>query len=230
MRMNQLWNGKLRNIAKLGLILMMGASMSACASLIGHTMRWKEEVKLHDGQLIIADRFSNLGGYPTLDSHNRSLLDETITFTLPRSDKKISWKTEYRNDLPEPNSLGPLLLDVVGGVPYIATSPAGCIAYNKWGRPNPPYILFKYVNDEWKRIPLAEFPPELVHANLMSRPDVRILKSYYTIDQVKAQMQGRNIADEAKTILREALTKERCPQYSSGPKAPIPIAPSTTPK
>lgn len=212
-----------KRFAKLGLLLMLGASMNASAGLFGHSKGWKEEVQLHDGRVIVAERHFNLGGYPSLDSHNRSPLDETISFVLPESNKKISWKTEFRDDMPEPNSLGPLLLDIVGGIPYLATSPAGCIAYNKWKRPNPPYVLFKYVDNEWKRIPLEEFPPELVHANLMSTPDSRGLKSYYTVEQAKERMQGR--ADYAKTILREPLPSERCPQYSSSPKAPIPIKP-----
>ena len=202
-------NGMMKQLAKLGLLLMMGVSMSAGAGLFGHTMGWKEEVVLHDGKVVVVERAFNLGDYPAIESHNRAPLDQTITFTLPGSNKTISWKTEYRDDLPEPNSLSPLLLDVVGDVPYIATSPAGCISYNKWGRPNPPYILFKYVNDEWKRIPLNEFPAELVQANLMSRPDSRTLKSYYTVDQVKEQMQGRNIAAEARSILREQLPTAR---------------------
>ena len=209
MKTNHLW---LKRIAKLGMILMMGASMTACAGLFGHSKGWKEEVQLHDGRVIVVERYFNLDGYPTPDSHERALLDETITFTLPESNKVILWKTEFRNDVPEPNSLGLLLLDVVGGIPYIATSPAGCISYNKWGRPNPPYVLFKYINDGWKRISLEEFPPELVRANLMSTPDSRMLKPYYTIEQVKEQMRGRNIADTAKTILREPLPKERINQ------------------
>lgn len=192
---------RLKRIMKLGFLLMVGVSMSAYSA----TKSWKEEVQLHDGRVIVVERYFNLGGYPTLDSRERALLDETITFTLPESNKKISWKTEFRNDLPEPNSLGLLLLDMVGGVPYIATSPAGCIAYNKWKRPNPPYIFFKYDGNDWKRIPLEEFPPELVHANLMSTPDSWMLRSYYTIEQVKEQMQGRNIGVATKTILREPV-------------------------
>ena len=202
MNTRQWW---LKRIAKLGLLLMMGVSMSADAGLFGHSKGWKEEVKLHDGRVIVVERSFNLGGYSTLDSRERALLDETITFTLPDSNKSILWKTEFRNDVPEPNSLSLLLLDVVGGIPYIATSPAGSIAYNKWGSPNPPYVLFKYVNDEWKRIPLEDFPPELAHANLMSMPDSRMLKSYYTLEAVKGQMQGRNIAEEFKTIVRTPL-------------------------
>ena len=121
----------LRGVRRATFTLMLGVSLSACASLIGNTMSWKEEIKLHDGQIVVVERLFHLGGYPTLDSHNRSLLDETITFTLPESNKKITWKTEYRNEVPEPNSLGPLLLDVLDGVPYIATSPAGKASESK---------------------------------------------------------------------------------------------------
>jgi hypothetical protein len=197
------------------MLALSSVSLSSCAT--AGSMGWKEEVQLHDDRVIVVERYFNLGGYPTLDSHNRSPLDETITFTLPESNKTIFWKTEFRNDSPEPNSLGLLLVDVVGGIPYIATSPAGCISYNKWGRPNPPYVLFKYVDDEWKRISLDEFPSELVHANLMSKPDSRGLKSYYTVEQVKERMQGRNIADYAKTILREPLANvwKSCPKMVS---------------
>lgn len=202
-------NLRITKISKFGLLLVIGFSMVACAGApalnSATTSDWKEEVVLHDGKILVVDRFFHLGEYPTADSHNRTPLDQTLTFTLPGTTKRISWRTEYKNAVPEPNSLGPLLLDVVGGVPYLATSPAGCISYNKWGRPNPPYVLFKYVNDEWQRIPLEEFPPELVHANLMSRPDSRGLKSYYSVAEIKEQMSGRNIAAYAKTILRETL-------------------------
>jgi len=201
MRTHQLW---LKQIMDLGLLLTMGASMSADAGLFGHTKGWKEEVQLHDGRVLVVERFYNLGDYPTIDARERALLDETITFTLPESNKKIFWKTEFRQDLTEPNSLGALLLDVVGGVPYLATSPAGCIAYNKWGRPNPPYILFKYVNAAWQQIPLKEFPPELVEANLMNMPASSLLKPYYSVAASKAQRQDGNISAYAKTILREA--------------------------
>lgn len=110
MRTHQLW---LKRITKLGLMLMMGVSMSACSA----TMSWKEEVLLHDGQVIVAERFFNLGGYPGLESHERSALDETVTFNLSKS-KSIVWKTDFRNSVPEPNSLNLIRFDVVKGIPY----------------------------------------------------------------------------------------------------------------
>jgi len=187
------------------LALSLWTSMTAQAGLFGSSKSWKEEVPLHDGQKMVVERHFNLGP-PSFESRERKELDETITFTPPGSNKEISWKTEFRDDLPELNSLGSLLLDVVDGIPYLATSPAGCISYNKWHRPNPPYIFFKYENGEWKRIPIEKFPAVLVHSNLMSTPDSRTLKSFYTLAQVKEQMAGGTIATEATTIYRKPVT------------------------
>lgn len=235
MKANHLW---LKKITKLGLILMMGVSMSADAGLFGlfgHTMSWKEEVLLHDGQIIVAERFYNLGGHPEISSRERAALDETVTFSLPGTDKKITWTTDFRDSVPEQNSLNLLLLDVVKGVPYIATYPAGCIAYNKWKRPNPTYILFKYEGDAWKQISLAEFPAELSKANvIVGRPASDLLKSFYKV----ADVQDRNhyLQPDYKTILREPIKNagQGCPELvrieggwgsPGGAKSPIPISP-----
>lgn len=197
-----------------GLLLMLGVSMGAGAGLFGHTKGWKEEVQLRDGRLLLIERSFNLGGYSTLDARERRPLDETITFASPESNQKVVWKTAFDDRSPEPNSLGPLLLDIVGGVPYLATSPAGCIAYNKWGRPNPPYVLFKYRNDAWQQIPMKEFPLELVDANLMSMPASSLLKSYYNVEAAKAQRQDGNVSEYAKTIFHEPIRSagEDCPE------------------
>lgn len=187
--------GALKTIS---LILTLGISMSACSA----TMSWKEEVQLHDGGTLVVERFYNLGGYPTLDSRERSAIDETMTFNLPGTNKNIIWKTDFLDSVPETNSLNLLLLDVVNGVPYIATYPAGCIAYNKWQRPNPPYVFFKYDGNDWKRISLEEFPWELTKSNtIVGRPPSDLLKPFYNASQV--QERNHYLQPEYKTILRE---------------------------
>ncbi len=195
-------NRLLKRITTLGLLLMMGVSMSACSA----TMSWKEEVKLHDGQIILSERFYNLGGYPGYDAHERVPLDEIVTFNLLNG-KSIIWKNDFRDSVPEPNSLNHFRFDIVGGVPYLATYPAGCIAYNKWGRPNPPQILFKYESDQWQRITLAELPLELIGASanvIVGRPASSLLKSFYTVADVNAKNKPISTS-EYKTILREAV-------------------------
>lgn len=207
MNVHQLW---LKQIVNIAMILMMGVSMSACSG----SMSWKEEVKLHDGQVIISERYYNLAGFAYLDSSERTPLDETVTFTLPGTNKKITWKNDFRDSVPEQNSLNHFRFDIVNSVPYLATYPAGCISYNKWGRPNPPQILFKYAGDQWKRITLAELPPELIGmtANvIVGRPASSLLKSFYAVADVNAKNAPISTV-EYKTILREALPKEQINQ------------------
>lgn len=188
------------------IILMVSATANAgLFGLGGSTMSWKEEVLLHDGQAIVAERFYNLGGYPTLESTEPAALAETVIFNLPNSGQNIIWKTDFGDAVPEPNSLNLFLFDVVNGVPYIATYPAGCIAYNKWKRPNPPQILFKYENGQWNRIALAEFPAELTNANvIVGRPATKMLKSFYSVAQVREV--NRYVVREYGTVLREPLS------------------------
>jgi len=186
--------------------MMIGAAMNAEAGLFGHTMSWKEEVKLHEGQIVVSERVYNLGGYPGLDAHERVPLDETVTFNLPNG-KSILWKNDFRDSVPGPNSLNHFRFDIVSGVPYLATYPVGCIAYNKWGRPNPPQIFFKYEAGQWRRISLTELPQELAGTTanvIVGRPESSLLKPFYTVDDVNAK--NYYISSPAyKTILREPL-------------------------
>ena len=197
-------NEMMKRIVKLVMLLMMGSTISACSS----TMRWKEEVKLHDGQVIMSERNYNLGGFAYLDSSERTPLDETVSFKLPNG-KSIVWKNDFRDSVPEPNSLNHFRFDIVNDVPYLATYPAGCISYNKWGRPNPPQVLFKYEDSQWKRITLDELPQELIGATanvIVGRPASSLLKSYYTVEGVNDK--NRPISTtEYKTILREPIPK-----------------------
>jgi len=90
--------------------------------------------------------------------------------------------------------------------------PAGCISFNKWKRPNPPYIFFKYDGKDWKRISLEEFPAELTKANvIVGSPPTELLKSFYTVAQVFEQNEDVR-AEGYRTINRKpfAIEEDRC--------------------
>jgi len=225
-------NGVTKQITKLGLLLMIGVSMSACSK------DWKEEVLLHDGKKIIVERVQNQGNRPTLESRERAILDETITFTPPGTNHKIVWSMSFRDDVPDQNGVNVVLLGIVNNIPYIAGYPAGCIAYNKWKRPNPPQILFKYEAGQWMRITLAEFPLQLTQANvIVGGPPAEGIKSFYTAEQVNTENYD---IDEGpyRTILREpGKGWPGCPELvrieggwgsPGGAKAPISITPRNT--
>jgi hypothetical protein len=157
-------NGMMKRIVKLGLILMMGVSMSACSS----SVTWKEEVQLHDGSKIIVNRSQSYGGRHEI-GQGGSISEQEITFTLPNTNKTLTFKSEFSEDIGGINFIL-LALHILNGTPYMVVEPRGCLAYNKWGMPNPPYVFFKHNGKEWQRIPLAEFPTEFKIVNLVVSP------------------------------------------------------------
>ncbi len=186
-------------------LLIMGTGTDALGFLgFGDSVSWQEEVLLHDGQKIIVERHQTLGGKPTIESTERTTLEEEWVFPVPGAERKISWKTGFKTP-PEGPCLMLLLVGFPGGVPYIATAPAGCIAYNHWGRPNPPYVFFRHDGSEWQRIPLEEFPKELQDINVVvGRPDPPHRSGLLPTATIKKE--NRNLRQpEYKTILREPL-------------------------
>lgn len=164
---------------------------------------WKEEVLLHDGKKLIVERSQTYGGYSTVESRERDLLNEEWVFRMPGSDRKVVWKSDFRRP-PEGDSLMLLQLNFLNGVPYVATSPAGCLSYNHWKRPNPPYVFFKYDGKAWQQIPLSAFPVVLKESNVaVGRPDPDHREGLLSIDTIKEE--NRLLEPYLREILREPL-------------------------
>lgn len=177
--------------------------MSGCA--MGGTS-WKEEVLLHDGTKLIADRSIERGGRHEI-GQQPPVREETLGFTMPGTNENVSWKSEYSENIGYAD-LAPLLVDVFQGTAYMVAVPVGCLSYNKWGRPNPPYVIFKYQGDAWNRITLSELPAETGTPNLIfSSPDNEVKKLGKSL--VSAPMVRHANSDltqpEYKTIVREAV-------------------------
>lgn len=211
-------------------VMTLGGGMSACAD----GTSWKEEVLLHDGKRLIVARSQTYGGRHEI-GQSAPIREHTISFMLPNSKKPLSFKSEYSEDVGRAN-LNLLALHVLNVTPYIVTEPNLCLAYNKWGRPNPPYVIFKHDGKAWQRIPLSQLPAEFKAINLIvnngREEDIlraATVKGYVSVADVQ-QINSGLTQPEYKAILREALKGERCPQYSSGPKAPMPITHISTPK
>lgn len=221
------------------LLMILGAGMSACA--MGKTS-WKEEVLLHDSSKIVVERSQSYGGRHEI-GQSQPIKEQEITFTVPRSNKTLTFKSEYSEDIGRAN-LNLLALHVLNGTPYIVAEPNLCLAYNKWGRPNPPYVIFKHEGKEWQRVPLSELPTEFKAVNLIvnngREEDIERAASklgYVSAEGVQ-QINSSLHQPEYRTILREpvkgGLGITNCEEMvrvkdgwvsPSGAKAPIPITP-----
>jgi hypothetical protein len=191
----------------ISLALPLGVSMNADAGLFGFgDPSWKEEVLLHDGSKMVVERSQSYGGRHE-PGQSSPVKEQTVTFTLPNTSTTIEFKSEYGEDIGRAN-FELLALHILNGTPYIVTAPNLCLSYNKWGRPNPPYVLFQYDGQAWKRIALDELPTEFKDINLAvnSKGKRKLLtaQSVVTAELVK-KLNGELEQPEYKTILREPV-------------------------
>jgi hypothetical protein len=192
-----------RVLRSISAALLLGAALDACAS-VGHT--WKEEALLHDGTKIIVERTVERGGRHEI-GQQPPIKQQSLTFVLPNHNTVVTWHDAFTPDIGGANFL-PMQLEVRGDAAYLVAHPMGCLSYNKWGRPNPPYVIFKYQANAWQRIPLQDLPVEFTSPNLLfSSPDEEAKKTGQRI--VSAQTIKRLYAGyrqpEYRSILRERL-------------------------
>ncbi|HLP98364.1 MAG TPA: hypothetical protein VK149_07955 [Sideroxyarcus sp.] len=164
----------LKCIAKLGLILMMVASMSADAGWFGlfsGSEKWKEEVQLSDGRVIVVEReqLNESGGDEwALNRGGGKPKEYRIRFASQNeTGKMIEWRSVKVDSFRWPEV--PLVLDFIAGQPTIFTLVAEqgtncCEVYSK----------YVYHHGSWREEPLPEqFDPHtnnLFYGNRKNMP------------------------------------------------------------
>lgn len=202
--------GILKQIIKLGLLLMVGVSLNADAGFLGFgAVTWKEEVLLHDGSKIIVKCSQSYGGRHEI-GQGGSISEQDITFTLPNTNKTITFKSEFSEDIGGINFIL-LALHILNGTPYMVVEPRGCLASNKWGRP-PHYVFFRHDGQAWQRIPLSAFPPEFKSINLVvnTKGEEKIItaQSVVLAELVKRLNGELNQYPQYQSILRDEVRFE----------------------
>ncbi|MHB1214729.1 MAG: hypothetical protein ACYCY9_07045 [Thiobacillus sp.] len=224
-------------------LMILGGGMSACAD----GTSWKEEVLLHDGSKLIVERSVVRKGRHE-PFQQSPIGEESLRFKHPVTHERIRWKDEYGDDVGMSN-FGLMMLEIDQTAAYIVAEPRGCLSYNKWGRPNPPYVVFKYQGGDWKRIALQELPARFQTPNLiMASPDEAAkqagggLITAEMVDQINNKgpfSAAYPQPPQYKTILREPMKQGAmdCPvmvrikggwESPGGSKAPIPIKPAVS--
>jgi len=191
----------------IGFVFTLGMMMSACAQTgRAGADSWKEEVLLHDGQKIIVERSQTYKGRSE-PGQSAPIGEHTIRFNLPGTSKPITWISEYGEDIGR-TDFNLLAVHAKDGVAYVVASPNLCLAYNKWGRPNPPYVAFKQDGTQWQRIGLEALPLEFKTINVtlsIQKPQSEQLREMGFVNADKRIRMDENAPPELKTILRETI-------------------------
>lgn len=198
------------------LVLSALCSLNAWAGLFGFGGdSWKEEVLLHDGNKLVVGRSVERGGRHEI-GQKPSYTKQMLTFTHPTTGEQVVWEDLATPDLGNSNFL-PMALDIYQGAIYLVANPMGCLAYNKWGRPKPPYVVFRYGGKAWERVPLQELPQETKALNLIfSSPDTQVDglgKRFIDADTIKRLNTGFQ-QPEFKALVRTPIANEdnSCPK------------------
>jgi len=140
----------------IGAALLSMLVMTGCDAK--QTYRWKEEVLLHDGRVIVIERSVKTGYVP-----------REIGQSPPESDYTLTFKGADGNDISWDGGRGrfiPMILDFEAGVPYVVATGATGLVYGVEGCPRPPYFFFRWNAGEWQRVTYEEFPKAIRKANL----------------------------------------------------------------
>ena len=196
------------------LVFLIAAAMTACS---GGSDGWNEEVLLHDGSKVIVTRTQHYGGRHEV-GQSSPIREQELSFIVPGTTKRIIFKSEYSEDIRRAN-FTPLALHILNGVPYVITTPNLCLAFNKWGRPNPPYVIFKHTGQDWQRISLQDLPAQFKDINLVINTKTKD-KEFADQSPVSAELikklNGILKQPEFKAILRSPLIGHaECPDFDS---------------
>lgn len=132
----------LRNMA-LGLVLVAIPMLGACAPTV---LDWSEEVKLHDGKIIVVKRHEELGRSGLPLSHRGAR--EYWQFCY--APMNIHWKSK-----PE---YFPEVFDIVDGKAYVRVTISSCASCQLHDFPETSALYFVWEGNVWKKIDYKDFP------------------------------------------------------------------------
>lgn len=164
------------------LLIALIVALGATACFGRATYRWKEEVLLHDGQVIVIERSVRTGEVPVEIGQPPGESDYTLSFRMAGG-KTVSWEAG--------KSFRPMIFDLHSGTPYVVATGRTSPDYEKHGCPKPPYFIFRYTDGSWQRIDYEQMPKEIRRTNLSASVTqeeeslVAVKRGNMTIDDVK---------------------------------------------
>ena len=175
-----------RRLAQLcGLCFAFLLPLTACSQM--KTIKWKEEVRLASGQVIIVQRAEDyrlvMEGLSTGWLFNY----ERIRTTLSVTSKEVAWE----------GRLKPLALDVTAnGDIYLVAVVAEAAGRKEYALPDGiNHVAFTYVdNNRWQRIPIAAVPRDF-HPNMMADTRGLFIENGSTADFVDLALKAKVDSD-----------------------------------
>jgi len=148
----------LKQFAKVFLIFMGLTSLPSCGADAGFRA-WQEEVRLSDGRVIVVTQTRRCESAYTGKEVAPCISRETwLTINLPEfSKQEIVWNEK----------LDPRVLNIHEGKLYVVGWPTTGREFDLYGKPQPPYIGYRWTGKVWERISLQEIPEAIYSTNMI---------------------------------------------------------------
>lgn len=182
------------NIAKLfkrmtcGMVLASVPLVGGCGS---NTLTWTEEVKLLDGRVITVTQKRRYDSVYTGSNYGNLPREYWLMFKLSEfGDQEIVW---HENLLAQ-------VLNVYQDKLYVVGKASTVAEFRQYGRPNPPYLGYRYEAGKWQLLPFNEIPSEIYDTNLLiSNEPPKGAKSVTFAIKMK-EMKDETLGDHYKRI------------------------------
>jgi hypothetical protein len=175
---------------KLIAILLATLCLSACGKP-ADTFDWKEEIQLHDGRKIVAQRLDVLGGWAE-PGQERAPKERSITFSDPDNPAKT-----YTHTIT--GSSNYLLLDFENGVPWLIVYVGPFSTDTKC--PNDTYDTYRWNGAGWQQMAFKNLPKKFTGPNLTDAysDETRVKGKLTTAIQIRGEIERskREFATEA---------------------------------
>lgn len=180
------------------LILVASLALTAC-EWFERDLNWKQEIRLQDGRSLMVDRVSKVTGKRFPEGGNYDIY-QSLTFTHPDTNERITWAP--------PEHTGPVMLDVDGPNAYYVVEAISVGDYNQIGCPNPPYLIYRYADKQWKQISINDMPARFVERNVQRRSmenKEAIVDKFVSLEEYHARMYDSRVRKENREISRKKI-------------------------
>lgn len=166
------------NVSAVIVLSMAMLSLTACGGI--DTVEWSEDVKLHDGKLIVVKMQATRGSSGFPDSRRGGYRLYEIRFPSPLpvwSEEKVA-------------GMVPIAIEINDGIPYVVVLIGHCNICNELGNPDPSLIVWKWNDGRWQRARYDELPKD-TRLNIIGEPwDVLHHEGINQLDSVRRDLTG----------------------------------------
>jgi hypothetical protein len=147
----------IRSMATTAVAVLLAGGLSSCSR---NDLKWTEDVRLPDGRVVTLERYVEFKGPSQLGEPSTESL-QRLSFKHPTTGEVVRWESAR-----EQGFLETIALWLDGERPVLLTSPAYGGDDRRLGCPNPPYLVYEYIQGAWRTRPLAQISVDRLRSNM----------------------------------------------------------------